>query len=483
MSYIEMLNDEMNRTKTFNDANALLSTHSSLVDLFGVIGALRERSDKSIELMFSKALAENEQLAMKILFYARDIRGGLGERSVSRVIMSYLSKFHPKIMKRNLHLVAHYGRWDDLLCMLESCLYKDIIEMIRMQLENDLISETPSLLAKWLPSINTSSRLTRDDAKLITKGLNWHAKKYRKTLSILRRKIDVLEVKMSHNEWDQIKYSTVPSVAMNRLSNAFHKHDDKRFSAYMSRVKSGDETIHAGTLYPYDIIEKMLYRSEECHLDVLEEQWKAMPDYVKNNTRNTLVMADVSGSMYGRPMATAIGLAIYFAQRTQGHFRHHYMTFSESPQLLKVTKGSLYDQVNMVLHSDWGMSTNFEKALSMLLKIGIKNNLPQSEMPESLIVVSDMQFNESSKQENCDWTFYEKMKHMYESEGYKIPEIIFWNVHSLTNVFQVTEAYEGVKLASGQSASVFEAIMNSKAYTPYDFMMEVLSQKRYDLVA
>lgn len=483
MNFLRALRDNMNETKTTNGANALKSTSSSLVDLFGLIGALRNRADIEIENLFSKAYSEDRMLAMKILFYARDIRGGLGERRVSRVVFKHLAIIEPDVMRNNLHLISHYGRWDDLLVFLDTKLRDDVITIIKDQLYIDLESDTPSLLAKWLPSNNTSSLTTRRNAAIISKGLNWHAKKYRKTLSTLRKKIDVLEVKMSSQNWSDIEYSKVPSNAMNIYSKAFFNNDQERFTSYIEAVKTGDEKINASVLYPYNITEKIIYGKADEELDVLEQQWHNMPDFVGDNEKNVMVMADVSGSMNGRPMATSIGLALYFAQKTKGKFANYFMTFSESPSIVEVTGNTLYEQVRAALSSDWGMNTDFEKALSTLLDTAQRHSMKQSDFPETLIVVTDMQFDQSILNTNRDWTFYKKMTRMYSDAGYKIPEIVFWNVNSISNVFQVSDDYEGVKIASGQSASVFESILNSRAMTPYDFMLEVLNNERYNLVS
>jgi hypothetical protein len=482
MSFLNTLKDNMSNTTTFNGANAIKSTNSSLLDLYGVIGALRNRNEIEIENLFSKAFSEDRLLAMKLLFYARDVRGGLGERYVSRTIYKHLGHIHPSVLKPNLKLLSHYGRWDDLLVLLDTELCDDVVKIIEKQLIVDIQSEIPSLLAKWLPSNNTSSQMTKGYAKTITKGLNWHAKKYRQTLSMLRKRIDVLEVKMSSGNWEDINYENVPSNAMNIYSKAFITNDEERFKNYIEAVKVGDKKINASVLYPYNITEKILYDNVDVNQDVLEQQWYNMPDFIMGNDKSVMVMADVSGSMNGRPMATSIGLALYFAQRTKGAFANHFMTFSESPSIVQITGESLYEKVRMVLSSNWGMNTNFEKALKIILDTAVEKNINQSELPETLIVVSDMQFDQSIQRTNIDWTFYKKMKKMYKTNGYTIPEIVFWNVNSMSNVFQVSENCEGVKLASGQSASVFKSILDSRTLAPYDFMIEVLNDERYDKV-
>ncbi len=483
MDFLNGMRNHLNQTQTLNGANALKSTQSPLVDLFAVAGALRNRPDIEIENLFAKAYAENPLLALKLLFYTRDVRGGLGERRVARILYQWLSQVSPEALRKNLPNIGYYGRWDDLLVLMNTRLKKDVIEMIRQQLNQDMLSASPSLMAKWLPSINTSSAQTREYARQIVAGLGWSAKKYRQTVAQLRKRLDVVEVKMSANQWEAIAYEKVPSNAMNNYGKAFMTQDEERFAAYIEAVKNGETTINASVLYPYNITEKILYGSSVFELDVLEQQWKSLPDYVLGDQKNVLIMADVSGSMMGRPMATSIGLALYYAQRTEGLFANCYMTFSESPSIVEVQGNTLYEQVRSALSSPWGMNTNFEKALRVILDTAIQGKARQEEMPESLVVITDMQFDQSLTDKNRQWTFYRKMKEMYKRGGYKIPEIIFWNVNSVSNVYQVSAHYEGVKMASGQSPSVFQAILESTSLTPYDYMIEVLSRERYQQVA
>lgn len=483
MNFLNALKQSLNRTKTFNGADALLSTDSHLVDLFGTIGALRKRSDQEIEWLFGQAFSEDRLLALKLLFYARDVRGGLGERRVARVIYMHLAYLHPEVFRKNLHLLSYYGRWDDLLCLLETPLKADVVLLLKQQMEQDVVSEQPSLLGKWLPSINTSSKSTRHAAQVICRALGWREKQYRQTLAMLRNRLQVVETKMSDNQWETIEFSHVPSNAMSLYSRAFMRHQEERFNAYIKAVSLGEETIHATVLYPYNIVERILSGQGKDQQAVLEEQWRHLPDYSEGALTNTLVMADVSGSMTGRPMATAIGLALYFAERTQGPFAGHFMTFSESPALVKVTGESLYERVFNARGSQWGMNTNFERALQVILDTAKARRVTQQELPETLIVISDMQFDESLSENQRGWTFYQGMVQRYRNAGYCIPEIVFWNVNSLSNVFQATATYQGVKFASGQSPSVFKSILNSKAFSVYDFMLEVLESERYQCIA
>lgn len=247
-------------------------------------------------------------------------------------------------------------------------------------------------------------------------------------------------------------------------------------------VRIFEAKINASVLYPYNITEKLLYEGN-VNAELMELQWNNMPDYINDDDKNILIMADVSGSMNGRPMATSIGMALYFAQRTKGVFANTFMTFSESPSLIEVTVGTLYEQVRMMLSSPWGMNTDFEKALMVILDTAVENKLDQAELPDKLIVVSDMQFDQSINRTNKNWTFYNTVKRKYKLKGFKVPEIVFWNVKSTSDVYQVTKDMEGVKLASGQSTSVFKSILSDETLTPYDSMLEVLNDERYEKIS
>jgi len=489
--FVSALKQENNYTLTENGAVALKSTNSSLVDLFGQIGAMRPRTASEIEAAFSKAFAEDKLLATKMAFYARNIRGGLGERRAARVIFNFLAKVHPDVMRKNIQYVPLFGRYDDLYEFVGTPVENDMWALIKEQwsldIDNMNNNKPISLLAKWLKSVNTSSDESNRLGKLTAKNLGLSEKEYRKTLSALRRYLDVTEVKMSHNQWSDINYAGVPSRAMSIYRNAFRKHDEERFNAYIESVSKGEAKINATTLFPYDIIEKMGMSfdwSGDCfkannYDKVLEEQWKALPNYIEGEN-NVLIMADTSGSMMGRPMATSVGLAIYFAERNKGVFKDVFMTFSSRPSFIQLKGNTLYEKIQCV--PSIVENTNLEAAFRLILDTAINNNLTADDMPKSLVVITDMEFDGATYGSSRHETFYESMANMYRQHGYEIPNVIFWNVNSRHNVFQVTSKYKGVQLASGQSPSVFKSILNNIGKTPYEAMLSVLNDPMYDCI-
>ena len=282
---------------------------------------------------------------------------------------------------------------------------------------------------------------------------------------------------MSAGNWDKIKYPEVPSRAMMLYRKAFERHDTERFSDFTNRALSGEEKINSSTLYPYDIVEKILYGEESC--EVLEAQWKQLPDYVEKGT-NALVMADVSGSMYGRPMATSIGLAIYFAERNVGAYNNLFMTFSGTPEIVILKGKTLERKIYNARRANWGMNTDLKAAFYKVLEIALKNNISQEEMPKSIIVISDMEIDCCG---NEDWSFYDNMANKFNESGYDIPNIIFWNVNSRNNVFHADADRKGVQICSGQSTTVFKQLIDCIGFTPVEMMKKVLCSERYENIS
>jgi len=492
--FVNGLKTEENKTYTTNGCQALKSTNNSLLDLFGSIGSLRSRTEDDITRMFSLAFAEDKLLATKMSFYCRDIRdGGQGERNTPKVIWKFLAKNYPEIIKKNIANIAYFGRFDDLYCLIGTPVEEDVWKFIYTQIIEDIknmnANKPISLAAKWLKSCNASSKETIKLGKLTAKNLHLSPKDYRHVLSSLRAYINVTEVKMSANKWDKIDYEKVPSKAMNIYRNAFKSHDTEGFADYIGAVVKGEAKINATTLFPYDIAEKYLgtsymwggnFRGYSSQIDpVLEEQWKALPNYV-DGENNVLVMADVSGSMRGRPMATSVGLATYFAERNSGAFKNLFMSFSSRPQLVELKGESLYERITNVMKTHWDMNTNIESAFNMVLMTALKNNVPANQMPKAIVIISDMQFDSASGR---DWTFYDKMKTKFNTAGYEIPNIVFWNVNDTQDTFHAFSDYHGVQMASGQSASTFKQILANFDSTPYESMLKTLNSEVYNRIS
>ena len=499
--FLNALEMENNKTLTENGAVAFSSTSSKLLDLFGTIGALRTRSIGSINTMFLDAFLEDKLLAMKMLFYARNIRGGLGERRTAQTIYAYLADNYPDIMKKNLYLIPVFGRWDDMYAFVDTKLEEDAFAIMKDQFLEDLNAlknnvKTISLLGKWLKSAEKVSYKTCRLGKITAKHFGLSLKQYRQSLSLLRDRLNVLERNMSKQEWDKIQFEEIPALAMKKYHNALQAHSVQKFTEYIQKVKEGTAKINAATLYPYNIL-------EDCHLsedwstdrfyltnwnEVAEAQWNALPNYVEGEN-NILVMADTSGSMSGRPLNTSIGLAMYFAERNKGAFKDTFLTFSREPSLVKLQGETLKEKVTCI--KDICENTNIKAAFDLILDTAIKHQLSPEDMPKAIIIISDMEFDSATG--NRRWARYnedldmnntlmEEIAQLYQAQGYKLPKIIYWNVDARNNTYHAVSEWKNVALVSGQSVSTFKTVLQSIDEDPIQTMLNTLNDPMYDVV-
>lgn len=480
MSFAEFMRREGRFTRTENGAVALKTTGDACLDLFSTVGSLREADESRIQTLFAEAYREDALFATKIVFYARDIRGGLGERKTFRTLLRYMAEKHPESLRNNLDLIGVYGRYDDLYCLINTPLEDDMWAAMKKQFEEDLKNlqegNAVSLLAKWIKTADASSEATRKLGILTAQKLGYPVYNFKRIVRSMRKKIGVVEALMSADRWEEIKYSEVPGRAMMIYRKAFRKHDEDRFQSFIDKAAAGEEKIHSGTLFPYDIVEKILYQRESSQ--VLEAQWNQLPNYVEEGT-NAIVMADVSGSMMGRPMAASIGLAIYFAERNKGAYHNMFMTFSAQPEVVLLKGETLEQKISNTHRAAWGMNTDLKAAFDKVLDIAVKNDVPEEEMPKSIIVISDMEIDQCG---NRDWSFYDKMAHKFTKYGYHIPNIIFWNVNSRNDVFHADASRKGVQLCSGQSVTTFQQLLGCIGCTPIEMMEKVINSERYECI-
>ena len=504
--FINGIKNETNETLTENGAIAYKTTDSALLDLFGVIGALRTRPSQDIINKFTKAFAEDELLAMKMLFYARNIRGGLGERKTFRTIIHYMADIHPDVMRKNIDLIPIFGRWDDLYELVGTQLEDDMFALIKNQLENDLANlengKQISLLAKWLKSTSGVSIESAKLGKLTARKLHLSYKQYRQILSKLRKQLNIVERNMSKDEWNNIVYREVPALAMKKYRNAFKNHNLIEFKEYIEKVKSGEETIKAATLYPYNIMESAgltdNWRNRSLLLqnwdEVLEEQWKALPNYVEGKN-NIMIMADTSGSMDGRPIATSVGLAIYFAERNHGPYKDKFIVFAGDPEFVELKGKTLNEKVSCIPEIN-AQNTNIEKAFDLILSTAINNRLSQEDLPKALIIISDMEFDDATDAEGNYWyrsshsaqniekhnKLMAELREKFKANGYDLPKIIYWNVDSRNDVYHATCEQHNVAMVSGQSTSTFKTVLKSIDEDAYEMMLSTLNDPIYDVV-
>lgn len=389
---------------------------------------------------------------------------------------------HPTIVKKNIQNIALFNRFDSLFTLVGISCEKDMWSYVQKILVNDLQNmrdgKPCSLLAKWMPTETASSKKTRFLARKAISAFKITERQYRQILSSLRKYIKVVERKMSNNEWDDINYPTVPSYAMSRYSQAFLKHDNERYSKYIEDLNDGKTKVNASTLYPYDLIRNYMGWNSQNNL-VAEQQWKALPNYISGEN-NIIVMADVSGSMSGRPMETSIGLAIYFAERNKGDYQNCYMTFTDRPHFIKINPNdTLREKVAQVKHTDIGYNTNLEAAFNYILSNATYNNVSNEDMLKALVVISDMEIDRYMSGRGLG--FVDTMKEKFMAHGYELPKLVLFNVEARNDTF-LSQSQDVINI-SGQSISTFKhlcGILEGK--TSYDMMLEILNDKMYDCV-
>lgn len=491
-TFMNGLQNASNYAVTENGALAHKTTRSAVYDMFALGGAYRKRNDEDCILLFKNALEENETLALKCLFYLRDCRGGQGERRFFRVCYKWLAQKHADIARRNFELISEYGRYDDVIyALIGTPLENDALEFIKNQLALDLECKTPSLLAKWLPSENASAVKTKKMGNIIREYLGMTHREYRKTLSILRERINLLERLMSANRWDEIEFDKIPSKAGLIYKNAFARRDiiAKKYEAF---AKSEDTKVNASTLYPYDVVHKAVegtrgwgYSFRDMSATdraMVEKYWENLPDYLEGKPCKMMCVVDTSGSMTGSeasaPINVAIGLGMYCAERIGGPFKNHYISFSSRPQLIKIEGVDFVDKVRRIYKTNLCENTDLVKTFRMLKEIAL--TAKPEDIPETIVVISDMQID-------CGSRFYgsnvatemESMRREWEKAGLKMPKLVYWNVEA-RGAANFLDDGPNVTYVSGCSPVIFQQVISG--VTGYELMLKKLESARYEAI-
>jgi hypothetical protein len=480
--------DERNVVASENGALGFRTSGKALLDLNFSVASMRSMEEKEICQMFMKAFEEDKTLALKWLFFARDVRGGLGERRLFRVVLRYMTMYLTNEIEHLFKHIAEFGRWDDLVEL--SDISGLAISMIQVQLTKDLSNlaknEPVSLLAKWLPSINTSSKESVKRAKKIAKGIGLSEKDYRKNLSKLRKHLDVVEVKMSGRQWKDINYPAIPSKANLLYSQAFLKHDKERRSQFLTALQMGESKINAGVLFPHDIVHQ--YRNK--HYDVtLEEMWRALPSVVDGDNC-TIVVADGSGSMetpIGKKngvmaLEVANALAIYYAERLTGAFQNKYITFSRNPELVDLNNcTTLAEKLRTANLYYEAANTNIQAVFELILKTAVNNKMSQEDLPKNILIISDMEFDIATNDQTINRRLFQFFQQRYKDYGFIIPRLVFWNVNSRTGMIPLQKNGLGIVLVSGFSIHIAKMVM-SGILDPYQCLVETLMAPRYECI-
>lgn len=457
------------RTKdalTYNGAATNSTSLSNVLDLFFLAGACRYESVKDIEDVLISAYEEDRLLTLKCIFWAGDIRQGAGERRFFKIALNFLNKYHELDLINNLDNIPEFSRWDVLFEIDNPIIVKYIGDKL-LNAKNNMMCKNIGLLAKWLPRKKQYNNL----ASKLRKYTQLTPKEYRKLLVTLS---NTVEQDMCAKKWSDINFEQVPSVAMNKYKSAFYRNCSTEFGKYLEQVKQGKAKINAGAIFPHDIIKGALYQYRDLtSSEVL--QWQNLPNYLEGTTNKLIPVCDVSGSMTGLPLQISIALGLYISERNTGVFKDAFITFSGEPKL-QYLKGDINQRITQLRKAEWGMNTNLCAVFTLILSKAIDNNIPQSELPEKVLIISDMEFDQCAYHTN-----YDMIKWQYEQSGYKLPQIIFWNVNGRAGNMPVTIKYNNTALISGASPSIIEGVL-SDDIDPMDVMLKTLNKPRYEVI-
>ncbi len=505
MSFKEMMikadKEENNMTETWNGALSYVSTLDSLVDLF--YKGMRNADWNAMGNLLESGYKEDKLLSAKMIAYIRDVRGGKGERDLGRKLLEKMGKIDMEIFKKNIeHYIATYGRWDDGMEMSDPELKSIYLDLVVQQLKKDKEELDAkgekaqiSLCAKWVPSEGKSLDKAYGIHKLLTKKMGMNSAEIRKVyLAPLRKHLDLVETKLVKKDYENIDYEKVPSRTMHihgkeknkrGKENAFMRNDKDRFEEYKSKLAEGKAKVNAKTLYPHEVMETYFDgHHPKAHTpdELVEAQWRVMEEEVKKLGKlgRTLVLSDVSGSMSGLPMQISVAMGILISSCCEvEEFKDVIISFHEDPKFHDIKGANLLEKIKSILATPWGGSTNFQKVFDMILERAQKYKISEDQMPERIIVISDMQFNVAAGNKK---TNFQALDEKYIKAGYKRPQMIFWNVNGRIGDVPVTADMANTGLISGYSPSIMKAVLKGQNMTPKEVMIEALTDSRYDLI-
>lgn len=494
MNFMDAMKAENNLRKTLteNGAVAYATTCKEMLGFNFKLAGYRQASEEEIRRDFGRVYYEDPLLAVKFIFWVRDIRGGAGERRTFRVCLKWLAEHKPEVAKALIPLVAEYGRFDDILPLLDTDLRKDVSAYYKKQLKEDnkrrKLNQPISLAAKWIPSLHTSSDESRRYAKMLCEDFGWDEQKYRKRLAKLRKYLDIVERKMSAKEWGEIDYNTVPSKANLIYNSAFLRNDTERRRKYLEDLANGvkDVKINAGVLQPHEIVSKYTEsgwwnNSVKDYDETLEQLWKNLPDMTIDKM---LICHDSSGSMTSRIsgdttcLDVATALAIYMSEKNSGEWKDKFITFSNNPQIIDLSNAkTLHDKLEIVLSRCEVANTDVYKTMKLVLDTAIHNNMSQNDMPQAICYCSDMQWD--GRCFNFNKTLFEMISKEFVEAGYKLPKIIFWNICDRNrDTIPMQQNEYGLILCSGFSVQIMQMFMSGEI-DPYKVLLETINSQRY----
>lgn len=461
---VQSINKKQTITRTENGARSYSTSLNANLDLFFMGGAFRNRSENELIALVGKAISEDKNLALKVLAYIRDARGGMGERRFFRSAIKYLANTG---IDFNVSYIPELGRWDDVLELIGTSKEKEALYVIMNALGNQ-----DGLCAKWMPRQGKVANKIRNFI-----GYNSHEdednrltpKEYRKLLVKLT---NVVETQMCNKEWNDINYSHVPSIANVKYNKAFLRNDEARRREFLGAAVKGEVKINSSVAFPDDVVYRTGVRGD---WQTATAMWNQLPNYLEGSNVRFLPICDVSGSMSGRPMEISISLGMYLSERNESIFKDAFITFSRNPQLQYLT-GDLQSRFNQLRTADWGMNTDLEATYRLILDTAVKNKISQAEMPTHLLIISDMEFDAATRSND---SLYKTAKKLYEAAGYELPNIVFWNVNSRQNNVPIRFNKDGVGLVSGASPAILQAVLSGNI-NPIDIMLRAVDTEKYE---
>ena len=486
--FLNALKNDTNYGYTENGGIKHNSTMSKVLDMFGMGGSMRNRGEDDVLHMFKCAYGEDPELALRCLFYLRDVRGGQGERRFFRVILRWMGDHMVDEVEHLIPMISEYGRWDDLFELFNTKSEPAMLGYIYHTIQKN----EDHLIYKWLPSINASSRTTKSRGRKIAAEFNMTEREYRKMLTEGRKACNLVETLMSQNHWDQIAFDKLPSRAGLLYKNAFMRREETkaRYAEFMSNEKT---KVNASVLNPVEIAHQIFNtygRPSMTERNAWQKYWDNLKDYYNGKEEPGIAIVDVSGSMTGQPMEAAVSMGAYIAERGKGPFQNHFITFSNNPELVEFSGVDLYDKFRRAITAEWGGSTNIEAVFDLLLNTALKNHMTAEDMPKTLYIFSDMEFNgciTSGPVSHDRWSYghplnerqintvIEAQAQKWRRYGYKLPRVIFWNLDARHD--NIPAIGDGFSYVSGFSMNMVECILSGK--DGYDLMLEKLNSARY----
>ena len=464
----------------------------SLINFYAKAGFLRYEKDEVIINIFMDAYNENPKQAMKLLFYLRDKEKGLGERRVFRVIIKHLASMNSSYLASSIDLIPVYGRWDDLYSLFDTYLQGEAIALMRKQISKDLKAEKPSSLGKWLKSENASSKQSKDLARKTRIALDLSSKEYRNLLTLLRKRIDILEQDMSEGNWREIKYGDYNITTLNRYKKAFIRHDKKRFLDYLNVLesKSSEDKMKKEQLYPYDIIEGICNMKDNSKRKDLYEKWDDLKNFNIKTKGDTLVCIglnkkSIKSTRKSPVFITGVSTALYLLEKNKDKYKNYIMINSPNPNLVRIKSENLIDRINETAAYSYTDEINIESILDLVLFAAIKNGINMDKLPKKILFIFDSRCKLSNrnrkdiKEHLISDTEYKRIQEKWSKSGYKVPDLAFWRVDGYNEDAKVIEDNKGFQYAFGYSDEIFKFFISGENVTSSSMLEDVIYNERY----